>query len=264
MKKRGPHQPLTAEEKQYYDNMPDKTNFLKNDYYALKQGNGYTSPPSSMPAHELKMLKEYMHQRNTKHLGDSLPEKKKTIVLIRFLKEKRNQQVKVRVKQKDQVIDLLGRVSAVGRDFVAITTVTERYWLPYSCVESANVPYGVPDMPNSHQQVVYDEELRRKLLMNFSTTVLNQDVLKRQFYEESLVVHLQAWKGTKVKVYTKDGEFKGKISTIDWKALSLKSSEGEKMIPLGEIQGIKRSTPFLMLSHFADWVSEKVTGVRRR
>ncbi|RFU61437.1 hypothetical protein [Peribacillus glennii] len=254
----------SKQDREYYEKLTDKTNFLKNDYYTLKQGSGYTSPPSSMPAHELKMLKEYIHGINLKQLGLSLPDRKKTMLLMRFLKGKRNQQVNVHAKVGDKVIDISGRVSVVGRDFVAVTTISERYWFPYSAIESASVPYGVPDMPNNHQQVVYDETLRRKLLTEFSTTVLKQDVLKRQFYEESLEIHLQSWKGTKVRVYTKDAEFKGKVKDTAAGGLTVANGKSQVNINLAEIQLIKRSTPFQLLSSFGLWLKDIFKGISRR
>jgi len=257
-------QDQNKQHREYYERMPNKTKFLKNNYYALKQGNGYTSPPSSLPAHELKILKEYMHGINLKQLGDSLPHRKKAMVLMRFLKGKRNQQIKVHSMIRDQLVYTSGKVNVVGRDFVALTTINKRFWIPYSAIESANVPFGIPDMPNSHQSVIYDETLRRKLLTEFSTTVLKQDILKRQFYEEALHVHLQDWKGTNVKVYTKEAEYKGNIEQIDSKQITIKSFKKQSIIPLTEVQLIKRSTPLQLFSSFTQWLKGTISRGRKR
>ncbi|WP_303985063.1 hypothetical protein [Niallia circulans] len=244
------------EEKKYYEGLTNKTKFLKNDYYTLKRGEGYTSPPSTMPAHELNLLREYMEGINLKQIGQSLPEYKKPIMLSRFLKRRRNQQTNVHAIVSEEAIELLGRVSVVGRDFVALTTVTERYWIPYTAIESARVPYGISDMPNNHQQVVYDETLQRKLLSDFSSTVLKNDVLKRQFYEESLEVHLKAWKNTRVTVFAHGKKKKGKLVKIDAGKLTLKHVKELSIIDLKEINLLKRSTPFQIFPTFVQWVKE--------
>ncbi|MGG4467659.1 hypothetical protein [Niallia sp. Man26] len=244
------------EEKKYYEGLTNKTKFLKNDYYTLKRGDGYTSPPSTMPAHELNLLRDYMEGINLKQIGQSLPEYKKPIMLSRFLKGRRNQQTKVHAIVSEEAVELLGRVSVVGRDFVALTTVTERYWIPYAAIESASVPYGISDMPNNHQQVIYDDTLRRKLLSDFSSTVLKNDVLKRQFYEESLEVHLQAWKNTKVTVFTGGEKRKGKLVKLEAGKLTLKHGKELSTINMKEINLLKRSTPFQMFPTFVQWVKE--------
>ncbi|PLT32003.1 hypothetical protein [Bacillus sp. V5-8f] len=247
--------------KAYYQKFSDKTKFLKNDYYVLQKENGYTSPPSSMPAHELKLLREYMHGINLKQLGESLPNNKKNMLLVRFLKGRRNQQVNVHTKVRDNVIEILGRVSEVGRDFTALTTVTERFWIPYAAIESAGVPYGISDMPNSHQQVIYDESLRRKLLTEFSTTLLKNDVIRRQFYEETLEVHLQSWKGIKIRIYTKGEVYKGKLVKITSGRLTVKGRKGNHTIPMDEIHLIKRSTPLQLLPIFIRWLKESFSRI---
>lgn len=244
------------EEKEYYERFTNKTKFLKNDYYTLKKGEGYTSPPSSMPAHELKLLREYMDGINLKQIGQSLPQYKKSIMLLSFLKGRRNQQTKVHAHVGEEIKELLGRVSVVGRDFVALTTVTERFWIPYSAIESASVPYGISDMPNNHQQVVYDDTLRKKLLNDFSSTILKNDVLKRQFYEEALHVHLQAWTKTKIIVFARGKEFKGKLLKVSSGKLTLKGRRELSVIDLKDIQLLKRSTPFQMFPTFVQWLKE--------
>jgi len=249
------------DEKNYYEGFTNKTKFLKNDYYTLKRGDGYTSPPSTMPAHELNLLREYMEGINLKQIGQSLPAYKKPLMLSRFLKGRRNQQTKVHAIISDEVLELLGRVSVVGRDFVALTTVTERYWVPFTAIESASVPYGISDMPNNHQQVIYDETLRRKLLSDFSSTVLKNDVLKRQFYEEALEVHLKAWEGTKITVFADGKQRKGKLVKVKAGKLTLKHGKELSIINMKDLDLLKRSTPFQMFPTFVQWLKESFYSI---
>ncbi|TRZ39953.1 hypothetical protein CEQ21_03145 [Niallia circulans] len=250
-----------SEEKEYYERFTNKTKFLKNDYYTLKRGEGYTSPPSTMPAHELKLLRAYMEGVNLKHIGQSLPHYKKSIMLLSFLKGRRNQQTKVHAHVCGEVNELLGRVSVVGRDFVALTTVTERFWIPYSVIESASVPYGISDMPNNHQQVVYDDTLRKKLLNDFSSTILKNDVLKRQFYEEALHVHLQAWTKTKITVFASGKDYKGKLINVSSGKMTLKERKELSVIDMKDIHLLKRSTPFQMFPTFVQWLKESFHSI---
>ena len=141
--------------------------------------------------------------------------RKKTLILKRFFKMKRNQQVAVYTNGVGDIVPILGKVSAVGRDFVMLTNLKERIWLPYHAIASANLPIGIPNYSNSHQYFIYDNDLRRKLLFNFGETVSKRDALTQQFYEESLFTNLRSWKDTWVKVRTSNETIFGKIMDSD-------------------------------------------------
>lgn len=254
------------EQNSYYERITkftNKSSSLKNNYYNLKQGSGYTSPPSSKPAYELKMFQQYMHGVNLQKLGESLPQQKKEMNLIKFFKHKRNQQVEVNAIVQGEKLHTIGKVNVVGRDFVGLTTLRVRLWFPYTSIESANVPYGIPDIPNSHQHLVYDEDLRRKLLTEFSKTVAGREQLKRQFYEEALQTHLQTWKGTRVIVFTKEGTKKGRIAGVQSGLLSLKSFKEQYNISMKEIQLVKTVSPFQTMTNLFKWLKQTLIRLRR-
>ena len=179
----------------------------------LKKEERYTSPASALPLHELKMLQEYIHGANIQKLGGILPRFKKQLILIKFFKSKKNQLVEIFSKSGDQIIHTVGKVHTIGRNFVMIKTLFTRIWIPYDTIHSAKSPFGITQIHNTHQNVVIDEELRRKLLTNFSQTVSNKEVLRQQFYEELLETNLKSWKGTKLTIYA-DNPVKGKILKV--------------------------------------------------
>ncbi|WP_257985526.1 hypothetical protein [Bacillus sp. V5-8f] len=134
---------------------------------------------------------------------------------------KRNQQVVVYSKAGEEAIQTLGKVSAIGRDFVMLTNLKDRFWISYEAIESANIPQGVPNFSNSHQYFIYDNDLKRKLLYNFGETVSKRDVLIQQFYEESLSTNLRSWKNTWVRVRTGSDTLFGKIMDADKLTLTI-------------------------------------------
>nr|WP_106778839.1 hypothetical protein [Lysinibacillus timonensis] len=166
-----------------------------------KEGN-YTSPPSSLPLHELKMLQEYIHNTNLQNLGTILPNNKQQMMLLKFFKSKKNQLVEIHSKNGEEMIRTIGKVAAIGRNFVMLKTLFTRYWIPYSVITSAKSPFGLPDISGTHQHVVFDQELRRKLLTNFGAVVAEKETLRQQFFEELLETNLKSWKGTKITIYT--------------------------------------------------------------
>ena len=104
-------------------------------------------------------------------------------------------------------------MSVVGKNFVILRTLFKQFWIPFSVIRSTKSPFGIPDVPGTHQHTVVDEELRRKLLTNFGVTVAGREVLKQQFYEEWLETNLKSWKGTKLKIFT-DQVIVGKIRNV--------------------------------------------------
>lgn len=181
-----------------------------------------TSPLGATSTEEIRIFNEYMEQVNLLNITKAAPEKKKKILILRkFFKMKRNQQVIIYSLIGNENIQTFGKVNAIGRDFVMVTNLNERIWLPYHFIESANIPSGIPTFSNSHQYFIYDNDLRRKLLYNFGETVANRDVLKQQFYEESFVTNLKSWRKTWVKIQTDKEILYGKIQSVTPKKLEL-------------------------------------------
>lgn len=201
----------------------------------LKKGEGYTSPASSLPLHELKMLQEYIHSVNLQNLGNRLPDYKQQYILLKFFKSKKNQLVEIYSRNDDDVIHTIGKVSVVGRDFVMLRTLLTRIWIPYSAIHSAKSPFGLPDVPGTHQNVLIDEELRKKLLTNFSVTVAEKETLRQQFFEELLETNLKTWIGTKLTIYT-SRLFSGKLRGVKQGKITFKNQQ----IAISKIKYVKQ------------------------
>ena len=131
---------------------------------------------------QLKMLQEYIHGVNLQNLGNHLPHYKKQLMLVKFFKLKKNQVVEVFSRDGEEVIKTVGKVNIAGRNFVMIKTLFTRIWIPYHAIHSAKTPFGIPDLPSGHQHVIYDVELRRRILTNFGETVSGKEILKQQFF----------------------------------------------------------------------------------
>lgn len=222
-----------------------------NNFPDLKKGEGYTSPASSLPLHELKMLQEYIHSVNLQNLGNRLPDYKQQFILLKFFKSKKNQLVEIYSKNDKEVIHTIGKVSVVGRDFVMLRTLLTRIWIPYNAIHSAKSPFGLPDVPGTHQNVLIDEELRRKLLTNFSETVAEKETLRQQFYEELLETNLKSWIGTKI---TLSSSFSGKLRGVKKGKLTFK----EKEILISKVKYIKQARILSFFEHFlSKWILRK-------
>lgn len=208
----------------------------ENQYPELKKNDGFTSPASARPLHELKMLQEYIHSANLNNLGATLPNSKQQMILLKFFKSKKNQQVEVYSRHHDEVIHTIGKVAVVGRDFVMLRTLFTRIWIPYAHIHSAKTPFGLPDVPGTHQHVVIDGELRRKLLTNFAVTVAQKETLRQQFFEELLETNLKVWMGTRLTIYS-DTILPGKIRNVSKGKLEL----NEKNIRICSIHYIKQT-----------------------
>lgn len=211
----------------------------ENENPELEKDGGYTSPASSLPLHELKMLQEYIHGVNLQNLGAILPNSKKQMILSKFFKMKKNQLVEVYSRNGEEVIHTIGKVSTVGRNFVMLKTLFTRIWIPYASIHSAKSPFGIPDVPNVHQHNVIDAELRRKLLINFGEVVSGKEVLRQQFYEELLETNLKSWKRTNLTIYA-DKIIKGQVNEVSLGKISLKNTS-QKEIPIIKINYIKQT-----------------------
>lgn len=218
----------------------------------LKKEDRYTSPASSLPLHELKMLQEYIHSVNLQNLGTLLPNYKQQMILLKFFKSKKNQLVEVYSRNGEEIIHTVGKVSVVGKNFVMLRTLFKRFWIPFPVIHSTKSPFGIPDVPGSHQHVVFDEELRQKLLTNFGSTVAGKEALKQQFFEELLETNLKSWKGTKFTIYS-DQIISGKIREIHSGKIFLKDN---RMIPISKINYIQQ---FRFVSYFEKFFSKWFT-----
>jgi hypothetical protein len=196
-----------------YEEKISNNDMFENKHPELKQEDRFTSPPSSLPLHELKMLQEYIHGVNLQNLGNHLPHHKKQMMLLKFFKHKKNQLVEVFSRNGTEVIRTVGKVNVVGRNFVMIKTLFTRIWIPYHAIHSAKTPFGIPDLPSGHQHITYDKELRRKLLNHFGDTVSSKEILKQQFFEELLDTNLKTFRGTRMAIYA-DKLFKGKVIKV--------------------------------------------------
>nr|WP_309101272.1 hypothetical protein [Fredinandcohnia onubensis] len=201
----------------------------------IAKGAGLTSPTSAVSTEETRILMEHIMQKNLFNTSKSQPHRKKILVLKKFFKMKRNQQVEVYSTIGNQTKRTIGKVAAIGRDFVMITNLKDRIWIPYVAIDSANIPYGIPSYSNSHQHYIYDNDLRTKLITNFGATVASRDTLVQQFYEESLRTSLKTWKGTWVEVHSGKETITGKIVETSDQFLTLSMLNKKIEIPMKEI-----------------------------
>lgn len=208
--------------------------------FNLKKGEGITSPASLTSTEENRLLMEYMSRSNIFEITERNKERGKILRLMRFFRSKRNQQVEVYSKCGEESLYTEGKVSAIGRDFVMLTNLKDRIWIPYAAIESANIPYGMPNYSNTHQHFIYDNDLQYNLIYNFGETVSKRDVLKQQFYEESLETNLATWNNTWVEVFLVDGETViGKLEKSSDKEVVLKKFRHEQTVSINKVKYIK-------------------------
>lgn len=228
-----------------------------NDYPELKKEGSYTSPASSYPLHELKMLQEYIHSTNLQNLGNKLPHYKQQLILLKFFKSKKNQLVEIYSKNGEEFFHTIGKVAIVGRDFVMLSSLFSRKWIPFSAIHTAKSPFGIPDIPASHQNVVIDEELRRKLLTNFGATVSEKETLRQQFFEELLETNLRNWRGTKLAIFA--GKLRiGKVRDVHNGKIIFKNNEEIYISKINYIKQARFSSFFERI--FSKWTIKKRTA----
>lgn len=186
----------------------------------------FSSPASPLPSHELKILQEFIHHQNVQIIGEINPSRRKEIMLSNFFKSHRNQTVKIRIQCREQWKEILAKTDAVGRDFVILTTLLTKYWIPFRTIDTAEQPYDQVNIPHQqHQQVVYDEELKQKILLQFGKTVSQKDFLKQQFFEQTLVGHMRSFIKNKVIVETQRSRTRGKLMDVNEHEIQLKDTE---------------------------------------
>ena len=183
-----------------------------------------------------------------------MPSYRQQLILIKFFKSKKNQLVEVYSRNGEEIIHTVGKVSVVGKNFVILRTLFKRFWIPYSFIHSTKSPFGIPDVPGTHQHTVIDEELRRKLLTNFGVTVAGKEALKQQFYEELLETNLKSWKGTKLRIFSGQ-EIVGKVQAIHSGKIFLNDNRSIAINKIHFIQQRRFVSFFEML--FSKWFTKK-------
>ncbi|MBM6618201.1 hypothetical protein JR050_11080 [Bacillus sp. RD4P76] len=215
-----------------------------------QKGNGLTSPTTSTTTEETRLLMDYIDKSNLFTISKADQTKGRILKLRKFFKSKRNQQVEIYVTRGNKTIYKEGKVNTIGRDFVMLTNLKERTWIPYSVIISANIPTGIPNYSNTHQHILFDNNLRKKLLHSFGETVANREVLKQLFFEESLQTNLESWKETWVELHLEDQTKKvGKIVYSQNKKLKIASFREQLEIPLCQIEYIETLRLFTIVSH---------------
>ncbi|WP_047985570.1 hypothetical protein [Ornithinibacillus californiensis] len=210
---------------------------VKQNKAVKSKGNpSFSSPTSAVSAEETRILTEHISQQNLFKLIHLYEPHRKTLILKKFFKMKRNQEVVITTVIEEEARILEGKVSAIGRDFVMLTNLQRRIWLPFTSIESATIPFGTPTYSNPHQHHIYDNQLRQKLVLQFGETVTKRDALIQQFFEESIRTNLHSWKGSWVEVKTASQSHFGKIIKTDETSLYLQLVKTESIIPLHEIQ----------------------------
>ncbi|MFC4403387.1 hypothetical protein [Gracilibacillus xinjiangensis] len=205
-----------------------------------ENGLGITSPTTLTTTEETRLLMEYMDKANMLNIVNRDRKRGKPLTLRKFFKSKRNQQVEVYSKFGEKALYTQGKVSAVGRDFVMLTNLKDRIWIPYDSIESANIPFGVPNYSNSHQHYIYDNDLRNKLLTNFGEVVSKREILKQQFYEESLRTNLNSWKNTWIEIRMNNNKKRmGRIDKLEDSYIILSFLGKKESIAINTVQYIQ-------------------------
>lgn len=212
---------------------------IYNEFHRI-QGGGLSSPTTAMTMEETRLFNEYIERANLFTISEWSKQRGKALKLRSFFTSKRFQQVEILVKGSTTVEYLEGKVSAVGRDFVMLTNLQRRIWVPYEVIESANIPYGVPHYSHTHHHILFDNDLRRKLLTQFGATVARRETLKQQFFQEKLQTNLHTWKDSLVTVYFDDNKKEmGKISGSQANKLYVTFFGDMKEISLDQVIYIK-------------------------
>ncbi|MFZ3589260.1 hypothetical protein ACOI1C_08195 [Bacillus sp. DJP31] len=222
--------------------------------YSLgEEEEGFSSPVSSTSLEENRLLTEYMEQKNLFNVSNADPKRKKRLMLGKFFKMKRNQEVLVKLMKKESLLTLKGKVTAVGRDFVMLTDLKKRMWIPYSTIESANIPTGVPTFSNTHQHFLYDNDMRTKLVQSFGNTVYKKDALKQLFYEETLRTNLNTWRESWVELTYGNQTVVGKILEVNSKTIQLKQLRNKVEIPIKEVTFVKTIRFTQVVTKIVNW-----------
>ncbi|MEI4770524.1 hypothetical protein WAX74_12845 [Psychrobacillus sp. FJAT-51614] len=205
----------------------------------LKSPSSFSSPTSAVSIEETRILSEYINQKNLFNVVNRDETRRKPLILKQFFKMKRNQEVVVTsVLEKDVTVTTEGKVSTIGRDFIMLTNLKKRIWIPYNAIETANIPFGFPSYSNTHQHFIYDNNLQQKLVLQFGETVAKREALIKQFFEETLQTNLKSWSGMWIEVKTANEVVYGKIIETTKKELLVQVFKSKKVIALDDIRFI--------------------------
>ncbi|PIC71457.1 hypothetical protein CSV77_05365 [Sporosarcina sp. P16b] len=197
----------------------------------------FSSPTSNGPDEQTRVLTDYIGQKNLFKIAGIHEPLRKSLTLKKFFKSKRNQQVVISSSGEiDSCLETEGKVAAIGRDFIMLTNLQKRIWIPYTYIETANIPFGFPSYSNTHQHHLYDNQLQKRLTLRFGETVNNREALVQQFFEESFRTNLLSWKGTRVEVVLHEETVSGKIVNTTKSDLELMSFGVVRKIPLDKIR----------------------------
>ncbi|MFI2859163.1 hypothetical protein ACH6EH_18865 [Paenibacillus sp. JSM ZJ436] len=202
----------------------------------------FSSSSSPLPLHELKVLQEYIHQQNIQIIGNVNPKRRKDIMLSQFFKTHKTQTVKV-IRKSSLLGDqgLIAKTEAVGRDFVILTTLLRRYWLPFQAIVSAEQPFDQANVPHQpHQQVVYDDELKQKIMLCFGKTVGQKEFLKQQFFDQTFAGHLKVLLNNRLTVETDTQREKVKLTEVGTKGITMLHQGKESFAPWKDIVSIEK------------------------
>ncbi|MGM8212696.1 hypothetical protein ACLIBH_07865 [Virgibacillus sp. W0430] len=216
---------------------------IKNDVtneFSAKRGEGLSSPVTVNTTEDNRLLMEYMQRSNLFLIDKHNAQYGKTLKLRRFFKLRRNQLVEIYSIWGEETVYTVGKVSTIGRDFVMLINLKERIWIPYLAVISANIPYGIPNYSNTHQNFMFDNNYRHKLLHRFGETVAKRDVLRQYFFEESLRTNLETWKDTWIELsLSSHATVIGKIRDCNDKKVTITYLGKKEIYELESIQKIK-------------------------
>ncbi|OZM57050.1 hypothetical protein CIB95_09795 [Lottiidibacillus patelloidae] len=237
-------------QKEYIEHEHDPINLR-----SIKRGEGLTSPTTNLSTEETRILMDYIEQQNLFKITSRSPMLKKSLTLKMFFKKKRNQQVEVFSKVGDISLYTEGKVSAVGRDFVMLTSINKQVWIPFREIDSANIPYGIPNYANTYQHFYYDNNLKGKLLRSFGETVTKRETLMQQFNEDTLRTSLSRWKKTWVKVQLAPEEVhSGKIVSVSKENITLANYKKKMTIKIADVSYIETLS---ILQVFTIWLKNQ-------
>ena len=94
-------------------------------------------------------------------------------------------------------------------------------------------------------------------MTNFGDTVSRRDLLKQQFYEETLRTNLHSWKGLWVNVTSNQTNFIGRIEASENKGLTIKKVFDEIEIAWSEITYIQSISSFTKWKYFSKEIWNK-------
>lgn len=231
--------------------MDPKHHYEKSKIPSEVEQEGFSSPTSNTTTEENRLLMEYIDRKNLFRISDYDESFGRVLKLRKFFKIRFNQQVEIYSGLKTTPTYTEGKVTAIGRDFVLITNLRKRIWMPYHSIHSANIPFGIPNYTNTHQNFMYDNQFKKKLLNRFGETVSKRDVFRQEFFQETLKTNLQFWKDTQVHVYLNTGkQTSGRVLEVTNETLTLKSFNYEETLQLSIIHYIEKGRILSLLQYF--------------